>query len=132
MWQRVSPQHFFYSAVPALRHHVTLCSIRLCDIISEKILILNIHVFIGDNEDEEGGGSGYDEDGLEFFESEGGLFRIPGLDRNNEDILMIQYSEPDPSGSGPLLPWNTNTFPLPFGIFEEPVNGNDNTGNRTA
>jgi hypothetical protein len=93
---------------------------------------VNIHFFLGENEDEEEGGSGYDEDGLEFFESDGGLFRIPGLDRNNEDILMIQYSEPDPSGSGPLLPWNTNTFPLPFGIFEEPVNGNDNTGTRTA
>jgi len=84
-------------------------------------------LFIGDNEDEEGG-SGYDDDGLEFFESDDGLFRIPGLDRNNEDILMIQYSDPDPSGSGPVLPWNTNTFPLPFGIFEEPLNGNDNNG----
>jgi hypothetical protein len=85
-------------------------------------------LFIGDNEDEEEGGSGYDEDGLEFFESDEGLFRIPGLDRNTEDILMIQYSDTDPSGSGPLVPWNTNTVPLPFGIFEDPINGNENTG----
>lgn len=38
---------------------------------------------------------------------------------------MIQYSDPDPS----IVPWNTNTFPLPFSIFEDPANGNDDTGN---
>ncbi|KAJ9587850.1 hypothetical protein L9F63_018722, partial [Diploptera punctata] len=67
-------------------------------------------------------------DGLEFFESDEGLFRIPSLERNNDDILMIQYSDHDPSGSGPIVPWNTSTFP-PFNIFEDPANGNDNTGN---
>ncbi|KAK7867832.1 hypothetical protein R5R35_008271 [Gryllus longicercus] len=79
-----------------------------------------------DNEDEEGG-SGYDEDGLEFFESDDGLFRIPGLDRENEDILMIQYSDPDLSGPGPHVPWNSNSFPIPLGIFEDPGNGNEAT-----
>jgi hypothetical protein len=89
-------------------------------------------LFIGDNEDDEEGGSGYDDDGLEFFESDEGLFRIPGLDRNNEDILMIQYSDSDTSGSGAVVPWSTSTFPLPFGIFEDPGNENDSTGSVTG
>ncbi|KAJ1530610.1 hypothetical protein ONE63_005490 [Megalurothrips usitatus] len=50
-----------------------------------------------------------------------------GLDRDNDDILMIQYSDPDPSG--PLVPWNTNaSFGLPFGLFDDATNGNNDAG----
>ncbi|XP_068082120.1 E3 ubiquitin-protein ligase HUWE1 [Anabrus simplex] len=78
-----------------------------------------------DQEDEEEGGSGYEEDGIEFFESD--EFRMPALDRESEDVLMIQYSDPDLSSTNsPHVPWNTlNSIPLPFGTFEDPSNGND-------
>jgi hypothetical protein len=74
---------------------------------------------IGEENEDEEGGSGYED----IFESDDGLFRVPGLDRENphDDILMIQYSEPD--ASMPLVLNDHNRpFPLTYGLFEEPLN----------
>lgn len=68
----------------------------------------------------------YAEEVLEMFEAEQGLLGIPGIDHESDDFLMIEYAEPS-AHSTPLMPWITSSFSVPFSLFEEASNGNENT-----
>lgn len=87
-------------------------------------------VFLFEGEDNEGDESngGYDEEGLELFEPDEGLFRIPGLERDSDDFLMIEYTEPETSASIGQA-WTRDSF-LPFTLFEDSSTNvnNDSSG----
>lgn len=80
----------------------------------------------------------YEEDeepsGLGFFDNEAhGGFRItPTIERGDEEVLMIQYSDPDlvpePDSLSRMVHWNPNGLQLPFGLFDETSANNDVAG----
>lgn len=93
-----------------------------------------------EEEEEEEGSSNYEEDGIEFYEDagDGGVFRMfPTSERDGGNVVMIQHNIENqdivantstPINTRPSLPWNTTTFPLPLGLFEEPPASSENNG----
>lgn len=82
-----------------------------------------MHLIVGDDNEEESE-ENYEGDGLELFEPDDGLFRIPGLDRDSDDFLMIEYAEPEASAAL-SQPWSRDSF-LPFSLFEESTSNVNN------
>ncbi|XP_025833004.1 E3 ubiquitin-protein ligase HUWE1-like [Agrilus planipennis] len=79
----------------------------------------------GDENDE----NNYDDDdnneGTDNFDDNSGIFHIASnTDRDDDDILMIQYAEHDTDNETlPRVRWNENGFAVP--IFDEPSNSAD-------
>ncbi|XP_076681578.1 HECT, UBA and WWE domain containing E3 ubiquitin protein ligase 1 isoform X3 [Andrena cerasifolii] len=92
-----------------------------------------------EEEEEEEGSSNYEEDGIEFYEDvgESGVFRMfPSAERDGSNVVMIQHNIDNqdnvntstPVNSRPSIPWNTTTFPLPLGLFEDPPSVSESNG----
>lgn len=85
--------------------------------------LMVIHMIVGDDNEEESE-ENYEGDGLQLFEPSEGLIRIPGLDRESDDFLMIEYAEPETTAAL-SQPWSRDSF-HPFSLFEESTSNVNN------
>lgn len=96
-----------------------------------------IIIILGDDNEENNYEEDEDQSGLEFYDNENpGVFRIASASmEREEEVLMIQYSDPDiipePDSISRMVHWNPNGIQLPFGIFDEQNTNNDVAGTYT-
>lgn len=101
-----------------------------------KIIIKNDSktILLGEENDENNYEEDEEQSGLEFYDNENpGVFRIAStsIDRE-EEVLMIQYSDPDlipePDSISRMVHWNPNG--IQFGIFDEIQNPNNDVAGK--